>query len=1729
MGEREVLPWLKAMPVAPEFRPTEAEFADPIAYILKIEKEASQYGICKIIPPIPKSPKKSVIANLNLCLGQPSNNTNTTAATGLHPGPSVNSNVLVRENGVAKFTTRQQQIGWSLKRPRGGGGPVQTVVQKPVWQSGETYTLEQFEAKAKHFSRSRLKTTKDAAPLMVETLFWKATADKPITVEYANDIPGTAFGDPGKKFSPPSSPPSGRRKRKKYQQWKQKKEEGSHDACDITDTAWNMRIVSRSDGSLLRYMPVEVAGVTSPMIYIAMLFSWFAWHVEDHDLHSLNYLHMGAPKTWYAVPGEAASAFEEVVRREGYGGQVNPLVAFAMLGEKTTVMSPEVLIAASVPCCRVVQNAGEFVITFPRAYHLGFSHGFNCGEAANLATPEWLKVAKEAAVRRAATKFLPMLSHQQLLYLLALGSTSRIPMSVTSEPRSSRLKHRQRGEGEMIVKKGFLDDVIENNSRLSRLLQKTSAHHAVLWNSANVSCDFPYSPLCFSTLSEIKSSASLCMDGMDVSALPSETASNISTPACIKEEFCRGSSFTTAEKEPSSRIGTSLLNNVKQEDIASYYANPSSLHDNNNDQGSKALYGDMSSSETDIDTGPLACTVCGILGFASMAVIQPCQEAATVLLSTNYKTGQNYVVTDGSETALATQSKMYLMDNKNVFKRKMVQLNQHGAAPAYKDTHAYQHVSENMDLVDVKEVMQIESIGLTGKSSGIFLESFKQKESIDSSVPNDACMPKTSSSGNNSGIPQISALDLLAATYGDTMDSDEENDTNVTNTSDHACDTSNGAEFENSHDLCDAADVPKVDVFVSKGHNLQKHPQLSSCALAGSKEEIQINDVLISEGLKPDNICPFANEDMKDSFSNSMRTDTFIAGESSICSSDQCLTRNATFHSYVSEDQNDFQRELNVSGIQFPVVEGNNSLQKHNSLAPACMTGLDNILQISLKGTLDSSVHPSSRLEDPNEVSRSCKEPSGMVVSSTRDGKGDLTQIELSSKNSNLEMSESKQSTEDLEAGKSALDRCADCSETQYVYDCQPLNQVPVHYEPKEICANNDGSVSMSVGSNKTQACDVVVANTSHVADAGSLPDKTYDMPRETTNASSLWKPAKGFLRPRVFCLEHALEIQEQLQPMGDAHFLIVCHLSYPKMEQQARLLAAELGNDYSWKDIQFKKVAAEDLEVIHSAIDDDEDTEIGSNDWTVQLGVSLHYSVKLSKSPLFCKQMPYNPILEALFINSYLNNYSDDSAYGSSWNCDMNKQGKKSKHKKITVAGKWCGRVWMVNQVHPYLRDPEVQPSAFFAPKTIKIGASQEQGHLQKCMGQDADCKPIVKPKNIITSDNNMVEIQDGSHFQKETIQDPDSKLILKPRMTITSGKIIKSTPSEQPLMTYKKNKHNAKMSTRSGFKGKMSLERQIGNIMAQLSQNKTVSMDESTLLTNQPKGFQEDSIIKSESVAFSTHSELNKDAEGMRQREKVLENGNCVQANHTDYKEDTSGLEIEIQHTRGIFGENTMQNKTNRQLVVKDEVEVIPNQGSQVQCFENALISNSHTVSRSCSSRTGELEGGPCTRLRPRSSKPKEEVVNRVAEKALQQSASSKTIAKGKKKVAKPIPSKNGEDKNIYCCDTEGCTMKFSSKHDLHLHKRNICTYKGCGKHFFSHKYLVQHRRVHLDERPLSCPWEGCEMTFKWAWARTEHIRVHTGERPYVCTTAGCGQTFRFVSDFSRHKRKTGHLPKK
>ena len=101
----------------------------------------------------------------------------------------------------------------------------------------------------------------------------------------------------------------------------------------LSNSSWNLQMIARSPGSVTRFMPDDIPGVTSPMVYIGMLFSWFAWHVEDHELHSMNYLHTGSPKTWYAVPCDYALDFEEVIRKNSYGRNIDQLGTFFL---KTT-------------------------------------------------------------------------------------------------------------------------------------------------------------------------------------------------------------------------------------------------------------------------------------------------------------------------------------------------------------------------------------------------------------------------------------------------------------------------------------------------------------------------------------------------------------------------------------------------------------------------------------------------------------------------------------------------------------------------------------------------------------------------------------------------------------------------------------------------------------------------------------------------------------------------------------------------------------------------------------------------------------------------------------------------------------------------------------------------------------------------------------------------------------------------------------------------------------------------------------------------------------------------------------------------------------------------------------------------------------------------------------------------------------------------------------------------
>ncbi|KAE8700786.1 putative Fasciclin-like arabinogalactan family protein [Hibiscus syriacus] len=161
-------------------------------------------------------------------------------------------------------------------------------------------------------------------------------------------------------------------------------------------------------------------------------------HVEDHHLYSLNYMHWVDPKIWYGVPRNHASTFEAAMRKhlpDLFEEQPD------LLHELVTQFSPSVLKCEGVPIYRAVQCSGEFVITFPRAFHSEFNCGFNCAEAVNVAPVDWLEHGQHAVELYSDQHRRTSLSHDKLLLGAAWQTIQALRNCNCSPERFACLKH----------------------------------------------------------------------------------------------------------------------------------------------------------------------------------------------------------------------------------------------------------------------------------------------------------------------------------------------------------------------------------------------------------------------------------------------------------------------------------------------------------------------------------------------------------------------------------------------------------------------------------------------------------------------------------------------------------------------------------------------------------------------------------------------------------------------------------------------------------------------------------------------------------------------------------------------------------------------------------------------------------------------------------------------------------------------------------------------------------------------------------------------------------------------------------------------------------------------------------------------------------------------------------------------------------------------------------------
>lgn len=268
-------------------------------------------------------------------------------------------------------------------------------------QAQREYTLQQFGEMADQFKSDYFNMPVHLVPTsLVEREFWRivSSIDEDVTVEYGADLHTM---DHGSGFPTKNS-------------------NGKIFNVDqvYAESGWNLNNLPVLEGSVLGHINADISGMKVPWMYVGMCFATFCWHNEDHWSYSINYLHWGEPKTWYGVPGNKAECFEAAMKKaapELFQSQPD------LLHQLVTIMNPNILMAEGVPVCRTDQHAGEFVVTFPRAYHAGFNQGYNFAEAVNFAPADWLKMGRECVNHYSALHRFCVFSHDELVCKMALN------------------------------------------------------------------------------------------------------------------------------------------------------------------------------------------------------------------------------------------------------------------------------------------------------------------------------------------------------------------------------------------------------------------------------------------------------------------------------------------------------------------------------------------------------------------------------------------------------------------------------------------------------------------------------------------------------------------------------------------------------------------------------------------------------------------------------------------------------------------------------------------------------------------------------------------------------------------------------------------------------------------------------------------------------------------------------------------------------------------------------------------------------------------------------------------------------------------------------------------------------------------------------------------------------------------------------------------------------------
>ncbi|KAL7410197.1 hypothetical protein BDY24DRAFT_400420 [Mrakia frigida] len=407
----------------PIFEPTMEEFSDFEGYMTKVDHWGRRSGIVKVIPPkewvaaLPPIDPASIAA---IKIKNPIQQ-KMVGVTGLFRQNNVEKKKVLSVEDWFNKCTEKKFAAPILKEKDRSDRPVKNVKRQkkvvPVPAPSSTFPLTDATAQTVNVD-AEMEGLNDQQP---------TASASTLPIEPFSSQPQSANASPSKakaSAAPPSPPSEFYTTLVDKKPWLQEgvtKEDYTVEACreverkfwrglGVGESAWygaDMQGTLFTDKTkdwnvgklpnLLNRLKLkkQLPGVNTPYLYWGMWRSSFCWHVEDMDLYSVNYIHFGAPKCWYAIPQAKAENFERVMKGYFSADEHN---CDQFLRHKSFAVSPMKLQNDALRPNVLVQHENEFVFTFPRGYHAGFNMDFNCAESINFAIDSWVELGRRARV-----------------------------------------------------------------------------------------------------------------------------------------------------------------------------------------------------------------------------------------------------------------------------------------------------------------------------------------------------------------------------------------------------------------------------------------------------------------------------------------------------------------------------------------------------------------------------------------------------------------------------------------------------------------------------------------------------------------------------------------------------------------------------------------------------------------------------------------------------------------------------------------------------------------------------------------------------------------------------------------------------------------------------------------------------------------------------------------------------------------------------------------------------------------------------------------------------------------------------------------------------------------------------------------------------------------------------------------------------------------------------------